>query len=233
MNQISKLNDETDWNSMSDLEKVRVFEERYEKAFPNKNVIFSGLYQLCSPEYAAITNHCSQEAHKIFDTNGRSNLEENYTVYYRQIRYPDMTDEEVISAIQDKYQGTGSMEDKSIILSEYIHCGIASKADYLVLSEIRMQVFSKVESTYGPSLDGKGISVSQSPRFLSWYTSFAKGTGEGAGYKPNWTQITQEIYDTYSSNDQISKEYLEKIKNSLDQFLDEILGKKKEESYEV
>lgn len=90
---------------------------------------------------------------------------------------------------------------------------------------IEMEIFDKVEKRLGPGLRGTGMHPTDHPLFSEYYMTFAKGVGEGAEYRLNWTQIaeaTLEGYKNASRQGNLSPEELENRKGMLDEFLDNI-----------
>lgn len=222
LEQITKQNEETDWDSMSDVEKVKLFEDRYSAAFKDMQIISSGLYTDYSPKYAEINDNYQKETDKYFREGAESPLNSDYRDDYKQAYYGDLSGEELRAAIREKYQGTGTMEDKFLILDEYFRCGVNKPGDAEIQSSISMQIFKQVEDAHGDSLRGTGMSISQHPRFLDMFMSYAKGLGEGRGYKPNWTQIVNEVKNMYQPGEHCSPELAEEMRKEMDDFLNEI-----------
>lgn len=53
--------------------------------------------------------------------------------------------------------------------------------------------------------------------------AFAKGIGDGANYRPNWTQLTQNMMQFKKDHGRYSKDELQEIQSSLDQFLNDLI----------
>ncbi|MCB6202131.1 hypothetical protein [Extibacter muris] len=225
--QINKLNAQTDWGAMSDVEKVRTFEERYLQAFGDEKLFLVGsMYTSYSHKYEIIYMNYVSEKQKYFDKGGPAQLSSKYTDCYREVKYSGLSEEEVRMAIQEKWQGTGCLEDKFAILAERLRCGVGSaRVESGMMYAIEMEIFDKVEKLLGPGLRGTGMRPTDHPLFSEYYMTFAKGVGEGAGYRLNWTQIaevTLEGYKNVCRQGNISPEELEKRKGMLDEFLDDI-----------
>ena len=84
---------------------------------------------------------------------------------------------------------------------------------------MKMQIFSQVENANTMALYGTNMSISQHPRFLEMFMAYAKGTGGGKNYTPNWTQIIGEAKNMLNSD---ASDY-ELMSEEMDDFLDEIL----------
>lgn len=225
--QINKLNAETDWQAMSDVDKVRTFEERYIQAFGDEKLFLVGsMYVSYSHKYEMIYTNYVNEQQKYFYKGGPAQLSCEYTDCYRQIKYSGMSEEEVCMAIQEKWQGTGCLEDKFAILAERMRCGVnIARVESDMMYTIEMEIFDKVEKLLGPGLRGTGMCPTDHPLFSEYYMTFAKGVGEGAEYRLNWTQIaeaTLEGYKNASRQGNLSPEELENRKGMLDEFLDNI-----------
>lgn len=180
------------------------------------------MYTKYSPKYAEIYDNYLNETDKYFREGADSPLNPDYRDDYKQAYYGDLTGEELRAAIREKYQGTGTMEDKFLILGEYFRCGVNKPGDAEIQSSISMQIFKQVEDAHGDSLWGTGMSISQHPRFLDMFMSYAKGVGEGSGYKPNWTQIVNEVKNMYQPGEHCSPELAEKMRKEMDDFINKI-----------
>lgn len=226
LEQIKKQNEETNWDSMGDVEKVRLFEDRYRAAFKDMRIITSALYYLYSPQYTEIYDNYSDEMDKYFDKGGKTHSNSDYCDNYKRAYYGDLTAEETRAAIQKKYEGTGTMEDKFVMLDEYFRCGVNKPGDAAIHSSIEMQIFKKVEDTHGVALWGTGMSISQHPRFLEMFMSYAKGVGEGKSYRPNWTQIVDVAKESICPGKDWTRAIEEKMKSEMDDFLEEMSGRR-------
>lgn len=232
LDQISKLNAETDWSSMDDVEKVKTFEDRYRQAFGGEKFLLTmSLYTLYSKEYQEISDSYTGEMQKYFGKEGLFKLESEYSDCYRKAYYGDASKEEVRAALMEKWQGTGSMEDKFAMLEEFCRCRVDKRADHEIQYRVERELFDKVEGVLRPQLYGTGIPATGHPRFLQTYMTYAKGVGEGADFKLNWTQLAQSVMDMYEAisrsgqENAMSPEELDEMRNMLDDFLEGMLGK--------
>ena len=234
LEQLRKLNAETDWASMSDTEKVRTFEDRYRQAFGADNFfhVAGWLRTPYSKQDKEIYSSYLEEKQKYFNSQqGIAKTESAYIDSYREAYYGNMTDQEVRAAIRERWQGSGSMEDKFAILVEYSKCGVDGEIDGIMMNQIHREIYNKAVSLIRPTLQGTQMSPSDSPRFGAYFMSCAQGVGEGAGFSLNWTQLAQSVMDSYGNmvqpneENSISLEELERIKGMLDDFLNEISGK--------
>ncbi|GEM_PF-4218661 len=221
LEQVARLNAETNWDAMSDVEKVKTFETRYQEAFASMPDVLSGLYDSYSSMHREIYDSSIKELHAYFDKDGVSPLKSEYTDNYKKAFYGDMTDDEVRTAIKEQFEGKGTLENKYNMLHEYSKCGVDRSGEFSLLSSIERQIFSKIENTHKVSLYGTGMKISEHPRFLDMFMSYAKGVGEGAHYKPSWTEIVSAAKEEYSYGG--DPQVIENIKNQLDDFLDDIL----------
>lgn len=232
--QLSKLNAETDWASMSDVEKVKTFEDRYRQAFQDdKFFISAGLYAPYSKQHKEMYESYLEEEQKYFGKEGPAKTKAPYTTCYKEAYYGNKTDEEVRAAIREKWEGSESLEDRFTILEEYARCGVSAPANTFIQWQIESDIFRKVESVLNPTLRATGRAINEHPRFSEYFMTYAKGVGEGAGFKPNWTQIVESVWRNLENAPGINTENamtskdLEEIRNSLDDFLNEVLGRDK------
>lgn len=227
LDRLSKLNEETDWSSMTDAEKVRTFEDRYRETFGR--ACFTGLYTLISKPEKMVYESFLSDIDKYFHKGGKAELKTRYHECYREAYYGTLSDSEVRAAIRERYKENGSMESKYIILDEYRRAGVGTDADGKMRYGIAAQIFTKVEKTHWMSMYGTGKTISQHPNFSNWYMSYAKGIGEGTMYSPNWAQIAQGVMDGYRSGGsdpahKMTEGELQKLQEELDEFLNEVWG---------
>ncbi len=219
--QMEKLNEETDWGALSDIEKVKLLTDRYRAAFDEFDLVMSGLYKPYLSSHMIIGEHYSREGMKYIGKGGIAPLQSKIEDCYREAYYGTCTDEELRAQIMNKYKGAHSMESKFLMIDEMRRCGLTKNGELDILESMKMQVFSQVENANKTALYGTNMSISQHPRFLDMYMSYAKGVGAGKGYAPNWTEIIEEAKNMLqSASDQ---PYYEHIIDGMDSFLEEVL----------
>lgn len=217
--QMEQINSETDWRALSDTEKVKLLVDRYRDAFSEFDLVMSGLYDAYIPSYVEIGTHYVNEGKKYLARGGEAPLQSRFEDCYREAYYGTCTDDELRIKIMDKYKGSNSMENKFLMVDEMRKCGLRKNGELRILSSIEMQIFSQVENTNKMALYGTNMSISQHPRFLEMFMAYAKGTGGGKNYTPNWTQIIGEAKNMLNSD---ASDY-ELMSEEMDDFLDEIL----------
>lgn len=226
LEQIENLNEQTDWTSMNDVEKVKLIFDRYKKAFPDFDACLSLLYKPYSGYHTEIGDHYSEEFTKYLGKTGTAPIQSPLEDLYKQAYYGSLSDEETRAAIMDKFSNSNTMESKYLMLKELSMCGLWREGESTLQESIKMQIFSQVEETNKVMLYGTGMTISQHPRFLDMFMSYAKGIGMGSGYRPNWTEVVTVAKDTIYPSEGASGSMIGGIKDGMDDFLDEILGRK-------
>lgn len=221
---LSKLNAETDWDSMTDVEKLRTFHDRYREMFGRET--FTGLYTSLNNQYRTVYESYLEENSKYFSKGGLSELKSPYQQCYRQAYYGDVPEDELRAVIREKHQGNGSLESKYLVIDEYFRTGVNMPADFKMQGQIEHQIYKKAAEIIIPSIRGTGIRVSEHPRYEYLFASFAKGVGEGATFRPGWPQLASGVMDSYRNADpefKMSEAELEQLQRELDEFLNEII----------
>lgn len=217
--QMEQINSETDWRALNDTEKVKLIIDRYRDAFSEFDLVMSGLYSSYISSYDEIGAHYGSEFDKYLLKGGEAPLQSGFEDCHREAYYGTCTDDELRTKIMDKYKGSNSMENKFLMVDEMRKCGLRKNGELNILTSIEMQIFSQVENANKIALYGTNMSISQNPRFLEMFMAYAKGTGEGKNYMPNWTQI---IGEAKSMRNPDASDY-ELMGEEMDDFLDEIL----------
>lgn len=227
LKQVETLNRQTDWTSMSDVEKVKLLFDRYQEAFPDFNACLSGLYKPYSSYHTEITEHYDKEFDKYLGKTGTAPIQSPVENLYKRAYYGELSDEEIRTVIMDKFSSSNTMESKYLMLRELSLCDLLQKGEGILKESIKMQIFSQVEDANKVMLYGTGMKISQHPRFLDMFTSYAKGIGMGSDYMPNWTEVVATAKDTiYPSVGSSNSTVIVGIKDGIDNFLDEILRRK-------
>lgn len=228
LEQIHRLNEQTDWDSLNDVEKVKLFENRYDKAFGDFDVIRSNLYYCYSTRHEKVYDDYLQEREKYFGNGygkaGITKLNKLYGECYREANYGSLSTDEIRADVQKKYGKSNSMESKYVMISEFTRNGAKKSGDDMIRSMISMQIFAEVENANKYMLYGTGMKISEHPRFLDMFMSAAKGIGDSKNYTPNWTQVIDiakgMIHPAKGSD---GDTHLKEIWKEMDDFLDEIL----------
>lgn len=227
LEQIHRLNEQTDWNALSDVEKVKLFESRYDRAFGDMDVIRSNLYYCYSTRHEEINDDYYEEMDKYFGDNGKGGLVElkkPFSQCRREANYGALSDSEIRASIQKKYAHSNSMESKCLMFTEFLENGVIKPAEGELWSCIELQIFSRVEDANKFMLYGTGMKISDHPRFLDMFMSCAKGIGDSKNYTPNWTQVIDIAKGMFHpAKDADGNAYLNEIRKGMDDFLDEIL----------
>lgn len=230
LEQLQKLNAETDWASMSDVEKVKTFEERYYKAFGGQKLFLTAcMYVPFSKQHQEIYDGYLKEIDKYLGKDGVSPLKSQYSACYREAYYGNMNDREVRAAIQEKWKGADSLEDKYAFVTECFWAGVGGKGEDLILDQIQREVYKKVDGVLSSSMGGAGKAVSNHPRFAEYFMTYAKGVGDGAGFTLNWKEITQSVIEGFERASQqggenvMSPEDLEELRGLMDDFLADLI----------
>lgn len=156
---LAELHDSTDYSGMTDVEKYKLIEDRFEAAFPDFLAYQGGLF---GPSIICFENPVDQAGHVkslpelIYDEKMRQTTESgrqlgNAGALHREAYYSGMTDEETIAAIYKRHPG-GSMVDRYCILYEMRQVGVGDeRAIGHVLSEMSTKIDQIVKRSTRPT----------------------------------------------------------------------------------
>lgn len=216
---LQKLHEETDYSGMTVTEKYKLINSRFESYFPDFYAIQSGLYGAINtqpdgtcygenPVRVAVTNEFVRQ----YRSAGVKFVEVPEGEIHREAFYPGMTDDEIRSAIQEKYQN-GTMTDRAGALYELglmrlTPPSAASSAIDAMRSQLVMQV--KGTNSYAGLSTGSALLES---RIM----------GIASGTPMSWGEIAKITIDHYGDTEE-NRAYYEEMMNAM---LDSILGRGK------
>lgn len=181
---LAALHDATDYSGMTDVEKHKLIEERFEAAFPDYLAYRGGLY---GPSIIYFDNPADQARHVkalpelIYDEEIRQYQSTGITdvpKLHREAYYSGMTDEETIAAICKRHPG-GTMADRYCILYEMFTVGVGDK--YAIGQTI---------SSMSQSIDEQ---IKRSIRPTRVYTLKGLGPRDITGYSGDQLQMARQI----------------------------------------
>lgn len=216
---LQKLHEETDYSGMTVTEKYKLINSRFESYFPDFYAIQSGVYggitQLPDGTYVGenpIRGAVTNEFIRQYKDAGARFVEVPEGEVHREAFYPGMTDDEIRSAIQEKYKN-GTMTDRAGALFELNLMGLlppfsASTAIGAMRSQLVMQ--AKGTNSYAGLSTGSALLES---RIM----------GIASGTPMSWGEIAKITIDHYGDTEE-NREHYEEMMNEM---LDSILGKEK------
>lgn len=159
---LAALHDSTDYSGMTDVEKHKLIEGRFESAFPDLLAYNAGLYGssiIYFENPADQARHIKTTPELIHDELTRQYESTGITdvpKLHREAYYSGMTDEETIAAICKRHPG-GSMADRVCILYEMRRVGVGdSYAIDQTLSAIVRNVDEQIKRSTRPTLAFRG-----------------------------------------------------------------------------
>lgn len=217
---LAKLHDSTDYSGMTDVEKYKLMNDRFEAAFPNLQAYHTGLY---GPVIITFENPIDQANHRktipelINDEQTRqfSILETKKIInLHREAYYSGMSDEETISAIHKRHSG-GTMADRASILQEMRNLDLGD--GYAIgdaLSAMRKTVRrAATGSVYGPP--------------LGFYSEgqFRTAQGYASGAKVSWAEIKRiTLASAGAFSESLAQKYGKTIQEVIDELFDNLIN---------
>ncbi len=149
---LRKLHEATDYSGMTDVEKYKIMNDRFEAAFPNLSALLSGIYgptgtnlEEFDPNYRPLLPERVSEARgdQWLDLGLKNTGRGPVNLLHKEAYYSGMTDEEIISAINKKYSGN-TLENRVAILRELMVVGLDNGSAGKALDAIGNSLLSQV-----------------------------------------------------------------------------------------
>ena len=217
---LAKLHDSTDYSGMTDVEKYKLMNDRFEAAFPHLEAYYAGLY---GPMGVFFENPIDQANHRktipelINDEQTRQLSilgTKEIMKLHKEAYYSGMNDEETISAIHKRHSG-GTMADRASILQEMRNLGLGDK--YAIgdaLSAMRKTVCrTATGSVYGPP--------------LGFYSEgqFRTAQGYASGTKVSWAEVKRmTLASAGAFSESLAQEYGKTIQDVIDELFDNLIN---------
>lgn len=214
--ELRKLHEQTDYSKMSDAERAKTIDDRFEEAFPKFFGMTSGLFignkeiERIEDERVAQYNETMQASYGDSKSMG---------VRFREAHYSGMSDDEVRASVNEKYK-EGTILDRAGALNELTKMGLDHGIGGITLVEMHRQLR---DST------GKGrLSGLDSQHPLRQAAMF----DQAGSMRMNWTQIKQltleslskQTHQTDGMTDEAAKnQYLQEVTQGWDDFLADML----------
>lgn len=215
---LAKLHNSTDYSGMTDVEKYKLINDRFEAAFPHFNSYTGGLFGpviVCFENPADGANHVKTLPERIYDESHRqlSSLGiTNAPKLHREAYYSGMSDEEVIAAINQRHSG-GTMIDRYDALYEMFEMGVSDKRAIGNAMEAMERTTRKVVTgtIYGTSLYSDG--------------QFRMAYGYASGTKVSWAQVKEMVRACAAElGAWLSEGYGKTVEEAIDELFDDLLN---------
>lgn len=202
--ELKRLHEETDYSGMSDAEKYRVINSRFEACFPIM-AILGGLFGPAIYNPADGKDHYQNQMHdQVMQELTRQSFDVGIaprkTPLIREAFYSGMSDDEVIRAVNQKYSG-GTMVDRASALSELSNMGFGNGHTMLTIRAMHESLVRRVGGTkdiagleLNPFQQNKICSLAASTK-VSWgqVAQMAKEFGADRGGTLEW--LMEKLFD--------------------------------------
>lgn len=225
---LAELHDSTDYSGMTDVEKHKLIEGRFEAAFPDLLAYNAGLYGssiIYFENPAEQARHIKTTPELIEDELTRQYKSTGITdvpKLHREAYYSGMTDEETIAAICKRHPG-GSMADRVCILYEMRRVGVGdSYAIDQTLSAIVRNVDEQIKQSTRPTLAVRGANGLYGFEGYGYSSSQFQMARQIAGGSTSWADVRAMAAASIA---QMSGHLGESIDKEIMNSIDELLGK--------
>lgn len=215
---LAKLHNSTDFSGMTDVEKYKLINDRFEAAFPHLNSYTGGLFGpviVCFENPVDEANHVKTLPERIRDECSRQLSSVGITnapKLHREAYYSGMSDEEVIAAINKRHSG-GTMMDRYDALYEMFAMGVGDKRAIGNAMDAMERTLRKVVTgtTYGTSLYSDG--------------QFRMAFGYASGTKVSWAQVKEMVRACAAElGERLSEGYGKTVEEAIDELFDKLLN---------
>lgn len=144
---LHELNHKTDWQAMSEEERVATFEKRYEDTFQDMDVIGACVYSGYFNRDTIIKEYYDCDLHEM---ESKAPIKgKKFQECYRMYKYGSNDGTEVRNAIMNKYS-KNNVEDKVVALSELARCDVATDEEMGLGRMMINKVVADVDKEYIP-----------------------------------------------------------------------------------
>lgn len=217
---LAKLHDSTDYSGMTDVEKYKLMNDRFEAAFPHVNSYMGGLFGpslvYFHDDPIAEENHVKalpeligDELHRQYSTTGLTKVDK----LHREAYYSGMSNEEVLAAISKRHSG-GTMADRYDTLHEMLWMGVgdARAIGNSMFAMRRNMCKIATGSYYDPPA---GFSDGQ----------IRAAYGYASGTKISWAEVKKMAQACAAEfGDRVSAGYEKTVQETIDELFDKLMN---------
>jgi len=152
LEKLQQLHANTDYTNMSDVEKYKLLNDRFEAAFSNLNALLSGIYSPVDgslSEFGSYKDALSGQIMEQLQTQwNEMGMEGELSAgsMHKEAYYSGMSDQEILSAICEKYSG-GTIADRAAMLRELQLVGLDNGVAGQALDAIRTSLMGQVRGS--------------------------------------------------------------------------------------
>ena len=212
---IRKLHKETDYSGMSDMEKARLINSRFQEAFGSEyGVLVSNFYGVHAGESSIYARISAEQKRQLEETlevcpwDLPSDAKHEFQKY--MLGYEGLSDDEIRAKVSEKYSGR-TLADRYGALWELDRMGLDDGAAPMMMGQIEWEMRNASIRRYGTVSAAAMISYA-SDTTVSW-TQLAHTTMQTAT-DGAWKQKYADPKDI--------QRYLDNLRSSLDAFLNHI-----------
>ncbi len=223
---LATLHDATDWGGMTDVEKYKLMNDRFEAAFPHRGSYMGGLY---GPAGIYFENPVDQANHRktlperICDEWSRECSTAGLTKVYKlhkEAYYSGMTDEEMVAAIFKRHQG-GTIADRFDALYEWSNIRDATKHSLEAIDyAIGDAMFAMRKTVCRVATGSEHFPV------LGFYSpgQFRAVQSAASGMKVSWAELKQMTLESAGAfSDSLALEFGKSVQEAIDELFHTIL----------
>lgn len=220
LSMVRQQHEATDYSGMTDAERLRTIDERFEAAFPNFFGLTSGILGGWMPEntrpYDQMVGAYYDQVSEVIEPQpyGSGNL-------FRKAHFDGMTDDEIRKAVNEKYTG-GSMMDRAGAIHELRQAGILDGTGETMIRTMYCQLRDATWSPWRLNLE------TTHPVRMDAMFHIASDTGM------NWTRLTKSTMVRVSqgshqiagmTESEAAAKHLRELEEKLSEFLEQMLKK--------
>lgn len=225
---LAKLHDSTDYSGMTDVEKYKLMNDRFEAAFPHLGSYLGGLYGSAGISFEnpldqanhvkTLPERISEELHRQYSTAGLSKVWK----LHKEAYYSGMTENEIIAAINQRHSG-GTIADRFDALYEMLDIRVGdASAICSAMSAMEMSVCRVATgSIHSPALG-----------FYS-DSQLRAAQGYATGTKVSWAEV-KKMALAYAAEfgGRVSEAVGKTVQEAIDELFDNLMNAEKSESNE-
>ncbi len=225
---LATLHDATDYSGMTDVEKYKLMNDRFEAAFPDLGAYESGLIGRDSAHYFGTGNMArpvtgtatfiQRERERQWNSQGLRDLSR----LHREAYYPGMTDGEAAQAVARRYPG-GNHAAQACTLQELKRCGLGDQEkiqETLTFMRAKLVQFAtKAKALKDPPILETG-NATQEDMVYAMATGKPVHTGGGT----DWGALKRRLDETGDDWDQkLADGCSQYVRSVIDSLVDEII----------
>lgn len=221
---LATLHDATDYSGMTDVEKYRLMNDRFEAAFPHLRAYEAGLFGRDSVSYYGTDNiprevrgtapRIQEEQARQWNSQGLSGISQ----LHREAYYSGMTDAEAAAAVSRRHGG-GNLASQADVLQELRLCGLGDGgkiAETLDSMRARLIQWARKSSSY-EGMDSKNATEEELVYAL------AAGGQARSGKGTDWGALKRLLADSEDAWDKkLAAGYGKQVQQVIDGLLDEL-----------